>query len=316
MQYIGLQSQISRNNMRSVLLLICFPVLIISLLWLFIFLFTYASYTGEGLVAFCVDTANAETLYLLPYVLLGVVVWFVIAFLFHSAMIKRVVGSHTLERKDNMRVYNLVENLCISKGMQMPKLQIMETEALNAFASGISEKTYTVTLTRGIIERLDDDELEGVIAHELSHIQNKDVRLLIVSIIFVGIFSFLTSMLLRMFIFGGGRRKKQDGRVMLIALLVAVVGYLITILLKFALSRKREYMADAGAAEMTHKPHALASALRKISGNSQMPEVKTAEVAQLYIDNTPSSSSLWGRLSGLLSSHPPIEKRIAFLEQM
>ena len=109
-------------------------------------------------------------------------------------MIKKATKAHTLERKDNMRVYNLVENLCMSKGMKMPIVHVIESDALNAFASGISEKSYAVTLTRGIINKLEDDELEGVIAHELMHIRNKDVRLLIISIIFVGIISFIIHM--------------------------------------------------------------------------------------------------------------------------
>ncbi len=319
MEYVGLQTQIYRNNMRSVLLLVAFPVLVLGLVWLFYFLLFY--FGGDNTAGITTgDLVERTHVYFvdsLPYVVIGVAVWFAIAFFFHSVMITRSVGAHSLSRSDDKRIYNLVENLCMSKGMNMPRLQVIETDALNAFASGINDKSYTVTLTRGIIQTLNDDELEGVIAHELCHIRNRDVRLLIVSIIFVGIFSFLTSIFLRMFIFGGGRsRRKQDGRVVLIALAVAFVGYFITILLKFALSRKREFMADAGAAEMTQKPWALASALRKISGHSDMPEVKSAEVAQLYIDNSPKKQSLWDSISGLFASHPPIEKRIAVLEQM
>jgi heat shock protein HtpX len=175
--------------------------------------------------------------------------------------------------------------------MQMPKVNIIEDSSLNAFASGINNKTYTVTLSRGIINNLNDEELEGVIAHELTHIRNKDVRLLIVSIIFVGIFAFLVEILLRSFFYSGMRRTRRDdkGRAigMLIALALAIAGFLITSLFRFAISRKREYMADAGAAQMTKRPRALASALKKVSGNSRIEAVTRKDVAQLFIDNPP-----------------------------
>ena len=141
----------------------------------------------------------------------------------------------------------------------MPKIRIIQSDALNAFASGLNEKTYTVTLTQGIIETLEDDELEGVIAHELMHIKNNDVRLLIISIIFVGIFSLLVNIIFRNILFGRG--KKKDIKIIIISLVISLVVYLISILFKFALSKKREYMADAGAAKMTEKPLTLTSAL-------------------------------------------------------
>ena len=249
-----------------------------------------------------------------PFVLIAISVWFIIAFLFQKHMIKMATKAHTLNRKDNMRVYNLVENLCMSKGMKMPKVNVIETDALNAFASGITENSYTVTLTQGIIDKLEDDELEGVIAHELMHIRNKDVRLLIISIIFVGIISFIIQVAFRSVLYGGrGSNKKTDGRLMLIVLAVSLLAYLFTVMFKFALSRKREYMADAGAAEMTKKPLALASALRKISGNSKIEGIPCKDVEQMYIDNT--QKNFLGGLGGLFATHPPIEKRIETLEQ-
>src|SRR5690606_36610931 len=218
-----------------------------------------------------------------PFVTAVVLVWFLIAYFSHSKMIALATGAKTLQRKENMRVYNLVENLCMSVGMQMPKVQIIESNALNAFASGLNKKNYTVTLTRGIIETLDDNELEGVIAHELMHIRNKDVRLLVVSIIFVGIFAFEVQVAFRGFLYGGGnRRNKDSGKLMIVILIVSAVAYLFSLLFKLALSRKREYMADSGAAEMTRKPWALASALRKISKNHHIDNVKTEEVQQMF----------------------------------
>ena len=128
---------------------------------------------------------------------------FLIAWFSHTSIIKRATGSQPLERKENKRVYNLTENLCISRGMKMPKVYVIEDDSLNAFASGLSDKTFAVTLSRGIINKLEDDELEAVIAHELTHIINRDVRLLIVSIIFVGIFAFITEMAFRSLRFTG-----------------------------------------------------------------------------------------------------------------
>jgi heat shock protein HtpX len=259
---------------------------------------------------------NREFLYILPFVIGGVLIWFLIAFASHSTMIKMSTGAESLSRKENMRIYNLMENLCMTVGMKMPKLYVINSPALNAFASGINEKTYAVTLTTGIIEALDDKELEAVIAHELTHIRNRDVRLLIISIIFVGIFAFVVNVLFRSMIYGSGRRRrdsKVDGRVMLIALLVAIVVYVLSIMFKFALSRKREYLADAGAVELTKDPSSMANALRKISGRADL-EVRSSDVKQMFIENSPQKNAVG--FSGLFATHPPIEKRIAFLEQM
>ena len=306
--YIGIQTQIRRNNTRSVLLLIGFPLLILASVYAFLYLTIPQDEYNVSINELFVST--------IPGVLIAVAIWFVIAFFFHSRMIQGAAGSKPLERKENMRVYNLVENLCISKGMKMPKVNIIEDPAFNAFASGINEKTYTVTLTRGIIEALSDEELEGVIAHELMHIRNKDVRLLIISIIFVGIFSFVAQILFRNMLFGGARRRgKNDGRAVLIAMAIAFVAYLLSMLFRFAISRKREYMADSGAAEMTRNPLALASALRKIAGNYQVKGVKSDDVAELFIENRPDKSSgILSAISGLFATHPPIEKRIEILE--
>jgi heat shock protein HtpX len=307
MEYIGLQTQIARNNRRSVLLLMGFPALILFAVFAVLFFMTQQD-LDQTLLMFVQVT---------PVVVIAVGIWFLIAWLSHSAIIKATTGARTLQRKENMRVYNLTENLCMSVGMPMPKLYVIDSPVLNAFASGIDKNSYAVTLTQGIIDKLDDRELEGVIAHELAHIRNKDVRLLIISIIFVGIFAFAVEILFRMVLHGSGRRRdnKTDGRVLIIALVVAIVVYFFSILFKFALSRKREYLADAGAVEMTKNSHALASALRKISGNSDL-DVQGEDMKQAFIENDPKhSKSFLSSLGGLFSTHPPIEKRIAILER-
>jgi heat shock protein HtpX len=308
--YKGLHSQIQSNNMRSALLLIGFPSIIIASIWAAMFFMNGGVWD---------EYIQRDFLMVLPIALGAVGLWFLIAWLFHSKMIQYSVRSKPLERKENMRVYNLVENLSMSVGMKTPQIYIMETSALNAFASGMNDKTYAVTVTRGLIDTLDDAELEGVIAHELAHIRNKDVRLLIISIIFVGIVGFIMQVAFRSVLYGGGRSRnnKQDGRLVLIILLVSAIAYLLTILFRFALSRKREYMADAGAVEMTKRPDALASALRKISGHSTVEDVRSDDVKGMFIENNPNEkkSALSG-ISGLFATHPPISKRIAFLEQV
>ena len=308
MQYLGIQQQITRNNTKSVLFLLAFPLLI--LVGVYVVLYVLSDQD--------IEQTNTQFLSVVPIVLAGVGIWFVISYLFHTQMIQMATHSEPLERRDNKRVYNLTENLCMSVGMTMPKLYIIESDALNAFASGINEKTFAVTLTRGIINTLSDEELEGVIAHELTHIRNRDVRLLIVPIVFVGIFATIADLALRMLLNGGGnmfssRNRKNDkgggAMLLLIILLVAGAIYFLSILFKLALSRSREYMADAGAVELTHNSMALASALRKISGHSTLKEVGNDEVKELFIDYEAEG------FFSLFATHPPIEKRIQVLEQ-
>jgi heat shock protein HtpX len=320
MQYVGLHAQQARNNFRSILLLCLFPCLVILLTFLFSVLLVY--FAGE-------DPENMDILEeslqisksLAPIVLVGVAIWFLIAWFANTAIIRSATGARPLARKENKRVYNLVENLCMTKGMTMPKVNLIEDDSLNAFASGINNRTYTVSLSRGIINKLDDEELEAVIAHELTHIRNRDVRLLIVSIVFVGIFAMLAQLALRSLryapIRSGGNNKKGNGTIiiLLIALVVAAIGYFFSSLMRFAISRNREYMADAGSAEMTRRPYALASALRKISRDPAIEAVTRDDVAQLFIEHPQKKQQLFSGISGLFATHPPIEKRIAVLEQ-
>ena len=319
MKYIGLQSQISSNNRKSILLLISFPTLLLGLVWLFFLAVNI--FMENDTISFNIDTVNNSFLYSAPYIFIGVLVWFLIAWFSHSSMIRRATGAIPLERKENKRVYNLVENLCISKGIKMPKIHLIEDDSLNAFASGLSDKTFAVTFSRGIINKLEDDELEAVIAHELTHIINRDVRLLIVSIIFVGIFAFITEMAFRSLRFAGrGRGKKEGGAlaIVLIVVLLGSIGMILSSFFRFALSRKREYLADAGAAEMTKNPLALASALKKISKDPWIEAVKRDDVAQMFIDHPTKKKDrklLSTFFNGIFATHPPIKERIQVLEQ-
>lgn len=324
MQYVGVYSQQVRNNTRSLLLLAFFPGLILGLVWAFFYLLLMLGNAGD----YALYYATAQWLDALPWVLVAVGVWFAIAYFANSAMVRHATGARPLERRENPRVYNIVENLCMSCGMDMPKINVIDDPQLNAFASGIDKNSYTVTVTTGICNRLNDDELAGVIAHELTHIRNKDTRLLIVSIIFVGILSTICSLATRimwnLFVYGdGGRRSsKEKGNglavivVVAVAAILAAIGYLFALLTRFAISRKREFMADAGGAEMCGNPLALASALRKISGDPGLQNVEREDIAQLYIVHPQSLvGGIRGWFNDLFSTHPDTAERIRILEQ-
>lgn len=316
MKYVGLHQQIQRNNLNSFLLLIAFPILLLGIAYIIIYFVVRNSGGEYEDYSHAVDPTTTF-FSVAPFILIGVGIWFLIAWAGHMSFIRMATSARPLERKENKRVYNLVENLCIAKGMKMPAINIIEDDSLNAFASGINEKTFTITLSRGIINKLDDDELEAVIAHELTHIINRDVRVLIISIIFVGIFAFLAEIAFRSLRFAGRGRKnsKGSGAIILIAIVVTAIAYFISILLRFGISRKREYLADAGSAEMTKRPYALANALRKISADPYIEAVENRDVAQLFIDNPQVSNRKSGSWDNLFATHPPIEKRIELLEQ-
>ena len=332
-----MQTQISRNNRMTCLLLLRFPLIILGVVWAFIALVNYFGngyYDQYGNLVHEMDAATVEYYFLnsLPWVVGGVGIWFAIAYLFNSSMVKAATKARTLTRKENPRVYNIVENLCMTAGMDMPKVNVVDDPQLNAFASGINKSSYTVTVTTGLMNVLNDEELAGVIGHELTHIRNHDTRLLITSIIFVGIISTVMSMIVQtmynMMWFGGGSRRisssDDDDRgngvavivVLIIGYALCAVAYLFTALTRFAISRKREYMADAGGAELCGNPLALASALRKISRKPGLQDVKRDDVAQLFIIHPQKlAGGAMNFLSSLFSTHPDTKKRIEILEQ-
>lgn len=336
-----MQTQISRNNRMTVLLLLMFPVIILGVVWAFLALVNYFGngyYNQYGEIVHQMDaeTVNYYFLQALPWVVGGVGIWFLIAYLCNASMVKAATGARSLSRRENPRVYNIVENLCMTAGMDMPKINVVDDPQLNAFASGIDKKSYTVTVTTGLLQLLNDDELAGVIGHELTHIRNHDTRLLITSIIFVGIISTVMSVVVQMMYnimwFGGGVRRiggdnDENGNsrnnglsiivVLVIGYVLCAVAYLFTLLTRFAISRKREYMADAGGAELCGNPLALASALRKISGDPGLQNVGRDDIAQLFIIH-PQHLTAGGALSfmsSLFSTHPDTRKRIEILEQ-
>lgn len=331
MKYVGIHTQQVNNNFKSLLLLILFPCILVGMVYLFLVILNSlgTSDPAYGVVERVDwDYVNYEMMCILPWVVGIVGVWFAIAYFTNTAMIRRATGARPLERRENPRVYNIVENLTMSCGMPMPKINVIDDPQLNAFASGIDNNSYTVTVTTGICNRLNDEELAGVIAHELTHIRNRDTRLLIVSIIFVGIMSTIMTLAVRImwntFIFGGDRRRSNNNKgggvsiivVMAVAFVLAAIGYVFTLLTRFAISRKREYMADAGGAELTGNPLALASALRKISSDPGLGDTDREDVAQLFIIRPHEfKSSFTSMVSNLFSTHPSTESRIAYLEQ-
>lgn len=320
MKYIGIQTQKHRNNIRSTLMLFLFPCVLLLLTWIFFYILTNHLYPNNYSAYSPLEQATYAFLNAAPWVIGGCLIWFLIAYFSNTRIINASTGAKPLERRENKRVYNLVENICIANGMDMPKINVIEDSSLNAYASGINKRSYTVTLSRGIIDKLNNEELEAVIAHELTHIRNNDVKVLIISIVFVGIFSFLTQMLARVLLNGRIRVRSNNDKggagiiiMILLVLLLAAIGYCITLMMRFAISRKREYMADAGSAEMTKNPLALASALRKIAVDPRIEAVEQHDVAQLFIDNPMKKSRSF--INTLFATHPPIEKRILTLEQ-
>lgn len=310
-----------------------FPCIILAFIWIFLILINFiggSSYNeyGEAVYSLDMDTVNGYFMSALPWVVIGVGVWFFIAYFANSSMIRNATGARPLQRRENPRVYNIVENLTMTCGMDMPQINIIDDPQLNAFASGIDNSTYTVTVTTGLLNLLDDRELAGVIGHELTHIRNRDTRLLITSIIFVGILSTAMSMLYNIFsrtLFWGGtssRRNNEKGGgvsylvIMLIGLICCALAYFFTLLTRFAISRKREFMADAGGAELCGDPLALASALRKISGNPGLGDTQREDIAQLFIIKPEMNLSGFQSFMGsLFSTHPDISERIRILEQ-
>ena len=332
MRYVGIQSQISRNNMKSMLLLIAFPLILLGMTWVFLAIINYFSTGYYDQAGYFVNQLDADSVNwtfskVVPFIIGGVAIWFCIAYFSNTKMIQRATGAQPLMRRENPRVYNIVENLCMACGMDMPKVNVIDDPQLNAFASGIDKNSYTVTVTTGLLDRLNDRELAGVIGHELTHIRNRDTRLLITSVIFVGIISTVLTLVVRMMYnrmwfgaFGSNRNDRGNGlstiAIMGIGALCAGIAYLFVSLTRFAISRTREFMADAGGAELCGDPLALASALRKISDNPGLGDVERDDIAQMYIIHPKKmTQGLMQFVSGLFATHPSTEERIRILEQ-
>ena len=318
---VGLKTHIYNNNLKSVLLLAGFPFLLLCMIGAFSgglsLLSLRAASPFAPLTVSAFKAGAFQGIYAYGhYAFLVAGIWFVIAYLFQGQIINMATAARPVTRTEMPRIYNLLENLCISRGLAVPRFEVIDSPALNAFATGINDSNYKIVLTRGLIDCLDDDELEAVIAHELTHIINRDVRLLIVSVIFVGMISFMCEMVFRLMMNGGRRanyysndRDRGSGFViMLLALVILSVGYLLAIVIRFALSRKREYLADAGAVELTHKPEALMRALLRIQGRDQIGPLP-GNIKQMCIENSMD-------FMGLFATHPSIRDRVQVISRM
>ena len=194
-----------------------------------------------------------------PLATIGTVLWIVIAYFFHQNMIDAMTGGQEVTRREEPRLYNILENLCISRGIPMPKLKAMDSDALNAFATGMNQRQYSITVTSGLLRLLDDAEIESVLGHELTHVRNGDVRMMVVAVIIAGVVSFFAELFFRLWFYGGlrGSRSSDERRgggagiAILIAVALIVLAYLLSFIIRLALSRSREFLADAGSVELT-----------------------------------------------------------------
>src|SRR6188768_898301 len=311
----GLYSHIQSNKRRSVALLIG--------LFFLVYLLVFAgALVAEGLstnapLDYLVQAAVYDSIKAAPFATVGTIVWVAIAYKFHQSMIDAVTGAREVSRAEEPRLYNLLENLCISRGITMPTLRIADDDALNAFATGLNEKQYSITVTSGLQQALTDAEMEAVLGHELTHIRNGDVRMLVIAVVIAGVISFFGEMVFRLMFqsarFGGGRssdsggdRKGGAGIAILIAIGLIVVSWILSIVIRFALSRQREYLADAGSVELTKNPDAMIMALRTIEGRGELPGA-TSAIMEMCIDNPREG------FADIFSTHPSIDARVAAL---
>lgn len=244
-----------------------------------------------------------------------------LAYWYSDKIVLRMAGAAPIERKNAPELYNIVENLTIGAGLPMPKIYLVRERQPNAFATGRDPKHAVVAVTEGLLERLDRSELEGVLAHELSHIGNRDMLISTAVVILVGFISILSDMFLRMSFWGGGRRDREGGQAQAIfaiaGIVLAIIAPIAAILIQLAISRKREFLADASGALLTRYPEGLAKALEKISSDQTPMRKATNTTAHLWIDDPfdkPGKKLTW--LHRLFMTHPPIEERIAILRQM
>ena len=308
----GLYTHIRANKRRSIALLIG--------LFLLVYLLVYAgALIGEALgsiepIDVLARSAFADTLYAAPFATAGTALWILIAYKFHQSMIDAVTGGREVTRQQAPRLYNLLENLCISRGIPAPKLKVIENDSLNAFAAGMNERQYSITVTSGLLDNLNDAQVESVLGHELTHIRNGDVRLLVIAVIIAGVISFFAELIYRLLWQGGFRWRGRDGdrrgagMALLIALALIAIAWMLSIVIRFALSRKREYLADAGSVELTKNPDAMISALRKIEGRGELAGA-TSAVMEMCLDNPRQG------FSNIFDTHPPIDARVAALVQ-
>ncbi len=327
----GLYTHISSNKFRSMLLLAGLFLLIYVLVFAGALVAEVFSHGGRS-TGFYLTQARRDLISAFPYATIAAALWIVIAYFFHQNMIDAVTGGESVTRQQEPRLYNLLENLCISRGIPMPKLKVMDSPALNAFASGLNRRQYSITVTTGLLQALNDAEIEAVLGHELTHIRNGDVQLMVVAVIIAGVVGFFGELFFRMFTnlswnsSGGGwsssssrsssSSSDSDSKgsgggaviVVIIAIALIVLAWLLSQVVKLALSRSRELLADAGSVELTKNPDAMISALRKIENRGELPGA-TSAVMELCVDNPREG------FADLFATHPSVDSRVKALVQ-
>ena len=321
MAAFGLYTHIRSNRARSIILLIA--------LFLLVYVLVYAgalaaeALTREASLGWLLRQAWADFVQAVPFATIAAAVWIVIAYFFNQRMIDAVTGGREVTRSEAPRLYNLLENLCISRGLAMPKLKVMETDPLNAFASGMNEKQYSVTVTSGLLAHLDDAEIEAVLAHELTHIRNGDVRMMVIAMIIAGAIGFFAELMFRLWFNSGrgwrssgsssshgdsGGKRGRGGNFIAVAIAVGLIAFawLLSLLIRFALSRSREFLADAGSVELTKNPDAMISVLRKIENRGEL-EGATSAVMEMCVDNPRQG------FADLFATHPSVDSRVEAL---
>lgn len=309
----GLYTHIASNKTRSVLLLAGLFVLIYVIVFAGALVMEVRS-NSNGTLQYYLNAAFRDLLRVMPLATIAATGWVIISYFGHQKMIDVITGSASVTRKEQPRLYNLLENLCISRGIPMPKLKIMENDALNAFATGLNPKQYSVTVTTGLLRNLDDDEIEAVLGHELTHIRNGDVRLMVIAGIIAGVVGLFAELLFRNFSGSrySSRSSSSDSKsggamfAIVIAVVLLMVAWVLSHVIKLALSRSREFLADAGAVELTKNPDAMISALRKIENRGELLGA-TSAVMEMCVDNPRSG------FADIFATHPSVDARVAAL---
>lgn len=318
----GLYTHIASNKVRSMFLLGGLFVLIYVMVFAGALIAEVFRLGADYPAGFYIRQAWHDLIAALPWATAGSALWIVIAYFFHQSIIDAVTGGHNVTRKEQPRLYNLLENLCISRGIPMPRLKVMDTEALNAFATGLNRRQYAITVTTGLMNGLNDEEMEAVLGHELTHIRNGDVQLMVVAVIIAGVVGFVAELCFRTFLRSGARlsggssrtsrsSSSRDGKggaviVVILAMVLIVLAWFLSQVVRMALSRSRELMADAGSVELTKNPDAMISALRKIENRGELPGV-TSSVMEMCVDNPRQG------FADLFATHPSIETRVRAL---
>lgn len=306
-------SSIHQNRFKSLCLLILFPVLLFLITNIILtFSFIDSSEWIYFLQSRKIALYETNNIFLLLWPI--IIIWWVISFFFHRQIIFKFAWAKPITRKENPEIYNIVENLCISKWLATPKIWIIEDNSLNAFATWWNVKNGRIVFSRWLLNKLNKSEIEAVAWHELTHILNKDSLMMIIIVVFVWIIGTLGQILIR----SSGRSSSDDNKSWGILILIwfglLLLWYLIYPLIRLALSRKREYLADAGSVELTKDKYAMISALQKISQDPIIESIQKDTVAAMCIENPFSKTKSSSFFRNLLSTHPSIEDRVKALE--